>query len=250
MKLTFLGSGSAFTTNNYQSNMLIEHNEQRLLVDCGSDIRFSLAEVGLSLFDITDVYISHLHADHVGGLEGLGFCTLFNPKCNRPNLYINRQMAGQLWSTVLSGGMSSIQCEMADLDTYFSVKKIRPNGKFCWAGIEFAIVQMVHVYDGLAIRPSYGLMFDGHQGKVLITTDTQHAPEQLTDFYGMADVIFHDCETSPYPSRVHAHYSQLLQLPEDVRRKMWLYHYNPGDLPDACADSFCGFVEKGQAFSI
>jgi hypothetical protein len=29
---------------------------------------------------------------------------------------------------------------------------------------------------------------------------------------------------------------------------MWLYHYNPGHLPDARADGFRGFVKKGQVF--
>lgn len=250
MKITFIGSGSAFTTDNYQSNMLIEKDEQLLLVDCGSDIRFSLNSVGLSLSDITDVYISHLHADHVGGLEGLGFCTLFNPNCPKPKLYINRQMAGQLWSSVLSGGMASIQCDVADLETYFSVKKIQPNGKFTWANVDFSIVQTIHVYDGLAIKPSYGLMFQGDHDRVFITTDTQYAPEQLKDFYNMADVIFHDCETSQFPSRVHAHYNHLVELPDDVRAKMWLYHYNPGQLPDAKADGFLGFIKKGDSFQL
>jgi len=29
---------------------------------------------------------------------------------------------------------------------------------------------------------------------------------------------------------VHAHYDELLTLP---KKKMWLYHYGPGPLPDA-----------------
>ena len=44
MELTFLGSGSAFTNDgtNYQSNMILEHNGKRLLIDCGGDVRFPL----------------------------------------------------------------------------------------------------------------------------------------------------------------------------------------------------------------
>ncbi|MGL5193292.1 MAG: MBL fold metallo-hydrolase, partial [Chroococcales cyanobacterium] len=70
MKLTFLGSGSAFTVgaNNYHSNVLLESDRgTKLLIDCGSDIRFSLHEAGYSHLDITDIYISHLHSDHAGG---------------------------------------------------------------------------------------------------------------------------------------------------------------------------------------
>ena len=72
MRLIFLGTGSAFTLENYQSNMLVEAQEGLLLIDCGGDARHSLARRGWTALDITDIYISHLHADHIGGLEWLG----------------------------------------------------------------------------------------------------------------------------------------------------------------------------------
>ncbi len=71
MRLIFLGTGSAFTLENYQSNMLVESPEGLLLIDCGGDARHSLARQGWTALDITDIYISHLHADHIGGLESM-----------------------------------------------------------------------------------------------------------------------------------------------------------------------------------
>ncbi len=53
MKLIILGTGSAFTLENYQSNMLFEAPEGRLLIDCGSDARRSVAAQGFSALDIT-----------------------------------------------------------------------------------------------------------------------------------------------------------------------------------------------------
>ena len=52
--------------------LLINEQGNKLLIDCGSDIRFSLYAAGFSHLDITDIYISHLHADHAGGLEYIG----------------------------------------------------------------------------------------------------------------------------------------------------------------------------------
>jgi hypothetical protein len=72
--------------------------------------------------------------------------------------------------------------------------------------------------------------------------------EQNQDYYEQADVIFHDCETSSTHSPVHAHYEQLLTLPLAIRRKAWLYGYQPGILPNASQDGFCGFVKQGQSF--
>ncbi|MEO8009587.1 MAG: MBL fold metallo-hydrolase, partial [Betaproteobacteria bacterium] len=111
MQLLFLGSGSAHTVgaDNFQSNMmLIADSGRRLLIDCGSDVRWSLAKQGLSHLDITDIYISHLHADHIGGLEYVGFQTKFDPRCQRPRLYIEASLAGALWNHALRGGMGVI----------------------------------------------------------------------------------------------------------------------------------------------
>ena len=64
------------------------------------------------------------------------------------------------------------------------------------------------------------------------------------------DLIFHDCETSVTRTSVHAHYQELISLPADVKKKMWLYHYQPGMDEDVTADGFLGLVKKGQEYNI
>lgn len=252
MKLMFLGSGSAFTVgaDNFQSNMLLYNNEgKKLLIDCGSDIRFSLDSVGLSHLDITDIYISHVHADHTGGLEYMGFSTKFDERCSRPKLYLEKEMATYLWERSLYGGMRSIEGELTELECYFDVQKINPaTNLFTWGGIELRMVPTVHVKDKYGIVPSFGLFFNCGGVQVYITTDSQFHPDKIGQFYDMADIIFQDCETAPFKSGVHAHYKELLTLPDDIRSKMWLYHYQPGFLPNAKKDGFRGFVKRGQVF--
>lgn len=251
MKLIFLGSGSAFTigADNFQSNMVLVNDQgSKLLIDCGSDIRWSLHASGFSHLDITDIYISHLHADHTGGLEYVGFSTKFDPRCSKPRLYVSKDIASDLWDRTLSGSMRSIEGEFADLETYFEVQKIRRNSFFIWKGLQLHTVPTIHVRDGFSTVSSYGLFFEVKGTKVFITTDTQFCPGEIGDFYNMSDVILQDCETSPFKSGVHAHYDELLTLSEKIRNKMWLYHYQPGKLPDAQKDGFQGFVKRGQVF--
>lgn len=253
MKLVFLGSGSAFTVGekNYHSNQLLMDEQGRsLLIDCGSDTRHALHDLGMGYEMITDVYISHLHADHTGGLEWLGFTTYFDEHCKRPGMFINEQLATKLWEHVLSGGMSSLQGHSASLDTYFNVERIPFNGHFMWSEIPFHLIQTVHYMEGNSLALSFGLFFNVHGKQVFMTTDTQFVPYLMMNYYEKADLIFHDCQTTSARGGIHTHYQELLTLPLEIRQKMWLYHFNAGDKPDAVADGFCGFVSKGQTFTL
>jgi ribonuclease BN (tRNA processing enzyme) len=252
IKLLFLGSGSAFTVgaNNYQSNLLlINEQDKKLLIDCGSDLRFSLYDAGFSHLDITDIYISHLHSDHAGGLEYIGFCTKFDSRCQQPNLYISKDLASDLWHKTLSGGMSSVSGDVTDLSSFFQVKAIPKNHSFVWSGINFDLIKVIHVDNGYYIMPSYGLFFTIEGQKIFLTTDIQYCWESHQAYYEQADLIYQDCEISPYPTTVHARYEQLIELPEHIKRKMWLYGYQPGNLPDPQKDGFLGFVKCGQTFT-
>jgi ribonuclease BN (tRNA processing enzyme) len=249
MKFIFLGTGSAFTLANYQSNMLLEVEGRRMLVDCGGDARFALRDLGLGVGDIDAVYISHLHSDHIGGIEWLALSTYFNPNLHKPTLYINEKLGEELWHNCLKGGLGTLQNQIAHLDTYFDIRLIRRNEGFEFAGLRLQTVQTVHYMDGYEIVPSYGLLVPlPGDGRLFVTSDTQYTPGQLMSFYQSSTIIFHDCETSPYRSGIHAHYEDLRTLPAEIRKKMWLYHYQDGTLPDAAADGFAGFVKRGHVF--
>lgn len=262
MKIEFLGAGSAFTlppkggplnTCDFQSNLLVHaKNGKKLLLDCGSDIRFSLAQAEHTLSSIDSLYVSHAHADHIGGMEYLAFSTYFNPTMRRMGLYLSSSLTKELWDYSLRGGLESIEGKNVAMTEYFDVHPIKKNGWFTWEGICLELVQVVHIMTNRVIRHSYGLMMqEGTSPKVFWTSDTQFCPHQIKRFYEQADVILHDCETG-FPSGVHAHYDDLRTLPESVRLKMYLYHYQP-DGPEkynARADGFRGFARKGDILTV
>lgn len=252
MRLIFLGTGSAFhiDQDNYQSNMILHEGNNNLLIDCGSDVRHALNRVGLTYKDITDVYISHFHADHIGGLEWLGFTRKYNQSPGRPKLHVHESMVDILWNNALKAGMYAIGDGTARLETYFDVQPVGPNLSFNWCHAKINLIRTIHVAAGQNLVPSYGLMIVTNNLNVLITTDTQFTPDESMRFYQQANLIFHDCETTPKASGVHARYEQLCTLPMTIKQKMWLYHYEPGNLPDAKKDGFLGFVQRGQCFNL
>lgn len=267
MELYALGTGSAFTMNNWQSNFLIRKNGKCLLIDAGGDVRFPLGERGVSVADIDAVYISHLHADHIGGLEWLGFSTLFNPTLKKPTMFGEANLLRDLWNKSLVGGMEGLEGTKYTeehgngvlLSTYFDVHPVSTNSSFTWEGVRFDIIQSVHITCKYALSNSFGLMWTDPDTKerVYLTTDCQYSPEaSMRAFYGEADFIFQDCETSPFKSGVHANYVDLVTLSPASKAKMWLYHYQDNVLADydtwnakAIADGFRGFVKTGASFA-
>lgn len=258
MKIQFLGSGGGLVSPriNYHSNLAIYFDETKMLgLDCGSHFQMAIESLQISPNQFDAFYISHLHADHIGGLEWLAFTRYFGTYpfgTNRPKLYGNGEILDRLWKKSLSGGLESIQNKRNHLNSYFEPFPIKPNGEFIWNGVKFQLVQTLHVIDDRRIQPSYGLNIISSNGKIIFWTgDTQFAPNQIWSFYRDAEIIFHDCELAKYPESVHAQYHELCTLPLEFKNKMWLYHYS-SDFdslpPDWKEQGFLGFVSKGQIF--
>lgn len=255
MKLTFLGRGGAFAPISVgNSNMLLEADTgKKMLIDFGTTAPYIYRdEMGLDFQDIDAVYLTHSHADHVGGIEFFAFHRYFLPKKEnntiiRPKLFAVRDLMKELWDNTLKGGLESLQGKIMNLTDYFDCRPISTNRIFSWEGLYFTPIQTVHVRSGYIIKHSYGVGIGRSQTTydLYITSDTQF-DRGLMEYYYRSKVIFQDCETGNYRSIVHAHYDDLKTLPEEIKRKMWLYHYNQKE--DHEKDGFAGFVEKGQTF--
>lgn len=253
MDLLFLGSGAALSSDasNYQSNMvLVAPSGKKMLIDCGTDIRFSLTAQNLSFQDIQAVYISHVHADHAGGLEWLALNAKFAEQPFKPHLHCQKDVAALLWNHTLSGGLTTLPEDSITLETFFDVHMLDAGDPFEWEGATLTAFKTVHVMAGDTWMPTYGLTIRVDDKTTLITTDTQFHLPSLLGLYQQADYIFHDCEIVDAPTGVHAHFNELSALDVDIKSKMWLYHYNPLPLPDAKAAGFKGFVERGQTFHL
>jgi ribonuclease BN (tRNA processing enzyme) len=69
MRITFLGTGSAMPTGErFQTGLLLEAGDDRLLVDCGSGALHGLAGTGVGYEGVDTVLLTHHHLDHVSDL--------------------------------------------------------------------------------------------------------------------------------------------------------------------------------------
>jgi ribonuclease BN (tRNA processing enzyme) len=109
MRLLPLGVGDAFSALHYSSSVLLESAGQWLLLDCPHPIRKILHEGGLRALgrpldvgDLAGVAVTHLHADHSCGLEGLGFYSHFVLGRRIP-LLVHPEVGARLWERLAAG---------------------------------------------------------------------------------------------------------------------------------------------------
>lgn len=268
-----------------QRNIRGDDSPFRLVLDFGSDVRHALVRAGLDFKDIDAYYVSHPHDDHIGGIEGIALKTFFNPyftkkKANwlngeniidkitykaargqlykvpkdaKPLMYGHRDLLKALWRAAEPGLLTLQQVREVTLETYFNTKEMVENeplvfkdGKRTWQAY---IVLSMHVVSGDSTMPSYGLMFECDDTIVFFPTDTQFmVPPQLRGHYMKSDYIFHDTETSPFPSGVHTRIEELKTLPIELKKKMILYHYDATAIPEVDEGEFYDVAFAGSSY--
>ena len=290
MEIKVVGCGSSGSFKLYNNSFLLTKGNSVMLIDCGTRIPIALHDHGINIKSITDIYISHAHSDHCGGLEEIAFGRYdflnkprhYSDGSYAPRLIANEKLMEDLWEHTLSGGMKSTEGFDAQLSTFFQPVPIKANMPFTWEGWTCSLIQQIHVVTGSIIMNSFGLLMEkkGHK-TVYFTTDTQFfQPEQVALFYKKADIIFQDCEligvdvpskTMRFKSNVHANYAQLAgweginayRLDADTKQKLHLGHYQDykggnfdhfGNYVNwdelAKEDGFAGFISVGQTFEV
>lgn len=206
MKITCLGCGNAFTKKSFNQTFLLEEGGKRMLIDNGRTTPEALEMAGINVNSITDVYISHLHGDHIGGLEDMAFKRYDwgrKPRSYKegdyaPRLIGDERLLQDLWDRSLRGGLESMEGFVATLETFFEPVPVKPNKPIIWEGWTMELIQQIHIMSGSMIMWTFGVMFskEGHK-TVYFTTDSQHcSPKQMEEFYRKSDIIFQDCECS------------------------------------------------------
>jgi ribonuclease BN (tRNA processing enzyme) len=227
LTVTALGVGDAFSALHYSSCLWVRHGDTVLLVDCPHPIRKILREAGLALgapLDIdavTAVVLTHLHADHASGLEGLGYFSYFLLR-RQAHLLAHPDVVKRLWEGHLAAGMEQLlvkqdpppwQVVHKGLADYFRHSPLVEEAPVTVGSITVECRKTIHHIPTTALKFRAGGRCLGY------SADTAFDPT-LIAWLSDADVIIHETNHG-----VHTPYADLAALPPDVRAKMRLIHY-------------------------
>ncbi|SDW34555.1 Ribonuclease BN, tRNA processing enzyme [Paenibacillus sp. CF384] len=240
MDIQMLGTGSAFAKTYFNNNALFYTDRHTLLLDCGTTALLSMHQLGKSVDEIDAVLISHIHADHIGGLEEFAFQMKFIYN-RKPKLFIHESLVNSLWESSLKGGL--LQDECPALEDYFEVIPLQTG--VSTELLPGFVVQAIHT-DHIPNKFSFSFLINEN---FFYSADMRFNPgllEQLVQ--DGVQTIFHDCQLKP-PGVVHATLQELQSLPPHIQERIWLMHYDDSKPKDLDRDGVMRFVEQHKRYT-
>ena len=224
--------------------MLTLSSGDRWLIDCGRQAPDQLHDAGITWHDLAGQIITHVHGDHVFGLEDFAFGRFYESRGDvasivsggpQPDLVVHSAVREEVWSTLYA---SLRYHKLGDnptagtLNTYFNVcdpVAVEPPADNEWnhsesfvaGGTRITARESEHVPGKPSCSLEISIEADGDR-MAWWSGDCTVDADYLASIEARTTVFFHDCTFVEYPGQVHGAFSLLRTLPESIRHKMVL----------------------------
>jgi ribonuclease BN (tRNA processing enzyme) len=241
-----LGKGDFFSRLHYCTSFVVFADDFKLLVECPDPLHKMLHEasrksgIALTVDDLDNVLVTHLHGDHCNGLEGYGFYKHFIQR-RKPTIYTSRAALRDLWNHKLKASMG-----YTVNDAFGARRKMRLEDYFTVRPLEFGRRQRIgkigiEIHRTRHYLPCFGFRMSFHGRSLGYSSDTDFDPG-LIRFLSKCDMILHETNHGG-----HTPHAKLLELPGDIKGKMVLVH-----LPDDfdARRSRIRVAEEGRLYTV
>ena len=212
--LRFLGVGSSQAVELGSASAVIERDGQPLLmIDCGQEaLTAYLAQYRQAPMAL---FITHVHMDHVAGLERLFFKVYFDPaRRGKVRLYVPATVVPHLQSRLAD--YPGVVAE-GNANWWDAFQLVPVSRGFWHEGLWFDVFAVRHHLPDTA----FGLRL---RGALVWTGDTRPIAEMLAKFADAGELIAHDCALQGNPS--HSGIDDLeREYPAGLLARCVLYHY-------------------------
>lgn len=242
-EVVVLGVGDTFSERHHTSALLLDYDGFRLAIDCPDRYREALRAAGeragrpLPLSSIDHVLVTHVHGDHMNGLEGVAFYKHFAEQ-RRLSLVCSPEVRQVIWDERLRASMGALwdgQCLRAlGFDDYFE------HVPLAWSGVTTVGPFRIRARRTVHHVPTSALFIEAGGRTLGYSADTAFDPE-LIAFLEPADVIVHETNFGP----AHTPYAALAALPAALRARLRLIHYD--DRFDVAASNIVA-LREGDSF--
>jgi ribonuclease Z len=197
-RVTLLGTGAPEPTpERAQTTTLVEAGKHKLLFDGGRGVVEHLYALGVPLRDVSPVFLTHFHSDHVVGIPDLWLTgALPGPWAKRTEPF---HVIGPVGTRLLMSGLA--QAYAADIRIRTADHNIMTGGaqfvaeEFDHDGVVYekdgVKVTAFEVDHGAVIKPAYGYRVDYAGHSVVLSGDTRFTEKVIK--YGTAvDLLLHE----------------------------------------------------------
>ncbi len=215
-----------------RTSIIVESDDQRILVDCGPDLRQQLLAAEVNRLD--GVIVTHAHGDHCHGIDEL-----------RPvSVAVGGSVPLYARADVLEELKHRFAYAFEQSDFYRPIVEGRETGE----GIQFGSTSARFVDQPHGGPTSLGIRFDEGGRSLAYAIDFNKLTDEMAKLYEGVDVWIADCLTrTPHPT--HMHLGDILGAAQDLRvGQLYLVHMGNGldyhtlvaELPDWAAPGYDG----------
>ncbi|KGR78108.1 MBL fold metallo-hydrolase [Ureibacillus sinduriensis] len=226
MKIFPLGVGGAFTKSNYHNNYIIELDNKFLLIDAGTTLRNSLPAASFNYLAIDYVFISHLHYDHVGGLEELVMSRFWQFENGRHSPLKTTIIVHEKLVALLKNYLgNSLDNQGRTVDDFCDFILLKDGMPFTIGKYSFSVIDTTNFHaDGLISAgfklssESANIVFSGDIKNLVAANLVQHVDENTVAIFQDVSFTFNG---------VHATLEEVLDYyPVSFHEIIYAMHYN------------------------
>lgn len=218
-----LGVGDTFSERHHTTSLLLSYDGVHLAVDTPDTYRAVLRDAAgvcgraLDLGAIDDVLITHVHGDHMNGLEGVAYWKFFAER-KRLRLWTSPEVRAVIWEQRLVASMGTLWDGTAfrqmRFDDYFDWRPLAWDGETAIGPFRLRARRTRHHV------PTSAILVEAGGRRLGYSADTAFDPD-LIAFLSAGDLVVHETNFGP----AHTAYADLAALPAGLRARMRIIHY-------------------------